>query len=521
MALAEPTGASDSPARGSRWTSGPAIVAWIALGDFLLHLYASGHYGYFRDEIYYLICARHLDWGYVDQPPLIALIARAAVAWFGPSLRAIRLLPAVAGAAKILLTGLLVRELGGRRLAQALAALAVFTAPGFLGIDNLLTMNAFEPLFWTGCAWVLVRTIRTGDTRLWLLYGLLAGVGLQNKHSMLFFGFATVVALLLVRERRLMANTWFWLGGLVAFLIFLPNLAWEIRLHFPTLELLRNVQASGRNVALSAPGFLAQQIFLMNPLTLPLWLGGLVWCFRREGKQYRALGWMFLVILGCLLALHGRVYYLFPAFPMMFAAGGVAAERWFARRRPVWLPPAYVASMVLAGALLAPILLPVLPVTNYIRYSQVLHLAPPRLELHQRGALPQIYADMFGWPEMARTVAHFYNALPPGLRASTVIFCANYGEASAIDFFGPPLGLPPAISPHQNYFLWGPGAASELGVIFVGMKRSELEKRFPWVQQVAVIENPYAMPYENGPVFFCRGSDVPFARIWDKLKHWN
>jgi 4-amino-4-deoxy-L-arabinose transferase-like glycosyltransferase len=509
-------------ANPSRWASGPAIVAYIALADFLLHLYTAGHYGYFRDELYYLICGRHLAWGYVDQPPLIALIARVSVGLFGSSLRAIRLLPAVAGAATILLAGQVARELGGRRFAQALAALAVFAAPGLLGIDNLLTMNAFEPLFWTGCAWVLARMIRTGDTRLWLLYGLLAGIGLENKSSMVFFGFATVVALLLVPERRLMASRWFWLGGAVAFVIFLPNFLWQMAHGFPTLVLLRNVAASGRNVSLSALGFIAQQIFLMNPVGLVVWLGGLAWCFSRDGKRYRALGWIYLVILACMLALNGRVYYLFPAYPMLFGAGGVALERWPAgRRQASWLRPAYVAALVLVGALLAPILLPVLPVKTYIRYSEALHLAPPRLEMHKRGPLPQIYADMFGWHEMATAVARLYNEIPPGTRAGTVILCANYGEASAIDLFGHKRGLPQAISPHQNFYVWGPGKALMVSVIAVGYSRQELQRYFTWVEQAAVLDNPYAMPYENGPIFYCRGPNVPFSRVWAKMKEWD
>jgi hypothetical protein len=514
-------GARTGGVKQSRWASGPAIVAYVALADFLLHLYTAGHYGYFRDELYYLICGRHLAWGYVDQPPLIALIARVGVALFGSSLRAIRLLPAAAGAATILLAGQVARELGGRRFAQVLGALAVFAAPGFLGIDNLLTMNAFEPLFWTGCAWVIVRMIRTGDTRLWLAYGLLAGIGLENKHSMLFFGFATVVGLLLVPERRLMASRWLWLGGVLAFLIFLPNLMWEAARGFPTLVLLRHVAASGRNVSLSAAGFLAQQIFLMNPLALPVWLGGIVWCFGREGKRYRVLAWIYLVILGCMLALNGRVYYLFPVYPMLFAAGGVALESWFAGRRQAWLRPAYVAALLGSGALLAPILLPVLPVETYLRYSGTLHLAPPRLEMHKRGPLPQIYADMFGWPEMAATVARIYNSIPPGMRAVTVIFCNNYGEASAIDFFGEKLGLPPAISPHQNFYVWGPGTATMNSVIAIGFSRRDLEKYFTWVEPAATLDSPYAMPYENGPIFYCRGPHTPFSQVWDKMKSWD
>ena len=226
------------------------MVAATAAIKLLLHLYAGRHYGYFVDELYYLACAEHLAWGYVDQPPLIALIAKISRVLAGDSLPAIHLFPALAGAAKVLLTGLIARELGGRRFAQGLAALAVLLAPGFLALDNRLSMNAFEPLFWMGCAYLAIRIVRTGNQKLWLWFGVLAGIGLENKHSMLIFGFGIVVGLLATPERRLLRSPWLWCAGMVAFLIFLPNLLWNIHHHFPFLELQENIRRSGRNVAM-------------------------------------------------------------------------------------------------------------------------------------------------------------------------------------------------------------------------------------------------------------------------------
>jgi len=278
------------------WIKGAgAAVAAVAAVKLLLHLYAGRHYGYFCDELYYLACARHLAWGYVDQPPLIALVVAIVRAVLGDSLAAIRFLPALAGAGKVLLTGRIARELGGKRFAQGLAALCALAAPGFLALDCLLTMNAFEPLFWMGCAWLVIRIVRTGDTRLWLWFGLLAGIGLENKHSMLIFGFGVVAGLLLTPERRFLRTKWLWIGGLVAFLIFLPNLLWNIQYHFPFLELQANIRRSGRNVDLTPLAFLGQEILAMLPMSAPIWLAGLwFFFFRPEGKPFRALGWAWL-----------------------------------------------------------------------------------------------------------------------------------------------------------------------------------------------------------------------------------
>jgi 4-amino-4-deoxy-L-arabinose transferase-like glycosyltransferase len=273
------------------WLLGSGLaVTLIAAAKLALHLYTGRQYGYFVDELYYMDCARHLDWGYVDQPPLIALMGRMVHVVLGDSLSAIHFLPALSGAAKVLLTGLMARELGGRRLAQGLAALCVLLAPGMMAQDQLFSMNTFEPLFWMGCAYLLIRMVRTGDTKLWLWFGVLAGVGLQNKYSMAIFAFGLLAGLLLTGERRLLRTRWLWIGGAIAFLIFLPNLLWNIHYHFPFLELQRNIQRSGRNVIMPPLLFLYQEALAMLPLSLPIWLGGLwYFFFRSEGRPSASL----------------------------------------------------------------------------------------------------------------------------------------------------------------------------------------------------------------------------------------
>ena len=501
--------------------SAGALVAGIAVCKLLVNLYAGRHYGYFVDELYYLACSRHLSWGYVDQPPLIALITWIARSLLGESLPAIRFLPAVAGAAEIALTAALARELGGKRFAQGLAALAALVAPGILAGNNLLSMNAFEPLFWTGCAWLLIRITKTGNTKLWIWFGVLAGIGLENKYSMSIFGAGLVLGLLLTPQRRALASPWLWAGGAIAFLLFLPNLLWNIQHHFPFLELQANIRRSGRDVPLGPIAFFGQEILTMHPLNLPIWAAGLWFYFSKAGKPFRALGWAWVFTAAVIVAMSPRVYYLYPAFPVLFAGGGVFWETRFAARRPLLQRLAYPVVMLVTGGILAPLAIPLLPPETYIRYTQALQMAPPAIETHRLGPLPQIFADQFGWEEMTAAVARVYNGLPPDVRAKTAIFGQNYGQAGAIDLFGPKYGLPPAISGHQSYFLWGPHGYTGESMIVMEGRQDDLERRFASVQKVARAEHPYSMPYEHFDIYYCRGLKQPLAEIWPQVKNWR
>jgi 4-amino-4-deoxy-L-arabinose transferase-like glycosyltransferase len=497
------------------------VILCIAACKFLIHLYAGRHYGYFVDELYYLACSRHLAWGYVDQPPLIALVTWVERMLLGDSLPAIRLLPAVAGAAEVALTALLARELGGKVYAQVLSALAALVAPGILAAHNLLSMNAFEPLFWMGCAWLFLRIVNTGNQKLWMWFGVLAGFGLQNKYSMLIFGAGIVVGMLLTPQRRWLASPWIWVGGAIAFVIFLPNLLWNVHHHFPFLELQANIRASGRDIPLGPLQFFEQEALTMHPLTLPIWVAGLWFFFSTPGKPFRALGWAWLFTATVIVIMSPRVYYLYPAFPILFAAGGVAFEEWWSRPHRRWLRYSYPVALVVTGVMFAPLAIPILPPEAYIRYTRALHIAPPAIETHRLGPLPQIFADQFGWQEMVATVARVYNDLPPDVRTKTAIFGQNYGQAGAIDLFGPKYGLPPAISGHQSYFLWGPRGYTGENVIVMQGQQEDLETRFASVERVAKVSHPYSMPYEHFDVFYCRGLKRPLGEIWPQVKNWD
>ena len=504
--------------------AGLAAVLFLAAGKLILHLAttaASGAFGYeyFVDELYYLAVADHLAWGYVDMPPLFPALTALVKATLGDSLLAVRLLPALAGAALVLLTGRFARRLGGGPWAQGLAALAVITAPIWLALHDIHTMNALEPLFWTGCAWLLVRLLDGEDPRLWLAFGLLAGLGLNNKHSMAFFGVAAVIGLLATPARRVFRERWIWLGGLVALVLALPNLIWVAAHGFPHLQMLANIAEDGRNVSLNPVAFLLQQILMLNPLAFPLWLAGLVWLLAgREGRRYRPLGIAFLAILALLLVLDGRVYYLAPAYPMLLAAGGVAFEQALAAGRRRLLRPACAGALALSGALLAPAFLPILPPANFLRYAKATGIQQPRIETHRMGPLPQLFADRFGWREMAQTIAVVYHDLPAHERAGAAIFGQNYGQAGAIDLYGPELGLPKALSGHLAYHDWGYRNTTGEVVIVMDDDRETLERVFESVEWAAHVEHPYSMPYQHFDVFVCRRLRQPLAELWPRLR---
>jgi 4-amino-4-deoxy-L-arabinose transferase-like glycosyltransferase len=502
-------------------TAEKRTVLGLAAAKIAIHLYAGRHYGYFVDELYYLACSRHLAWGYVDQPALIALIAWFARVVLGQSLPAIRLLPALAGAGEVAMTALIARELGGGWFAQLLAGIGVLVAPGILGVDAFLSMNSFEPLFWMGCAWLVIRMIKTGNDRLWIWFGVLAGIGLENKYSMLIFGAGVVVGLILTPERRILASRWLWVGGAIAFLLFLPNLVWNVQHHFPFLELQANIRASGRDVPLGPVAFFAQEALAMQPLAVPVWLAGLWFFFATaNGRRFRALGWAWVFTAVVVIVMSPRIYYLFPAFPLLFAGGGVIWETWLTTQR-MWLKFAYPGLIVATGAMLAPLAIPVLPPETYIRYTNALHLQQPRIETLKLGPLPQLFADQFGWDEMTATVAGVYNSLPGDIRGQTAIFAQSYGQAGAIDLFGPKYGLPPAISGHQSYYLWGPRNYTGVSMIVLGDNQRNLERRFTSVEKVGHIDHPYSMPYNHVDVYYCRGLKQPLAELWPKVKAWN
>jgi 4-amino-4-deoxy-L-arabinose transferase-like glycosyltransferase len=492
--------------RKPAWT----VILTLAAVKLAVAFYASGFYHYFRDELYFIACGRHLDWGYVDHPPLVAVYAWLGE-WLGGSLRGFRLITTLAGTLRVILTGVLTARLGGNRAAQVLACTAVLLAPIYLGIDNILSMNSVEHVIWLACLLVVVEIANGASEKWWLAFGALAGIGLQNKHSMLFLGFALAVAVLLTPMRRSLMKPWIWLGGALAVLIFLPNLLWEIRHGWPTLELLRNVKETGKNVVLAPGPFIVQQAMMLSPFAAPLWIAGLIFLFR--DSRYRVLAWTYVVLLITFIRLEAKDYYVAPIYPVLFAAGAV----WLASRKKFWIPQ--LALIVLGGIIAVPLALPILPPPQYLAYQRALGVKPQQAEISHTSEMPQIFADQFGWEEMVAKVARYYHSLPLAEKAKTVIYASNYGEAGAIDFYGPRYGLPHAISGHQNYFLWGPGNATGASVILVGDEPQA--EMWESLREFDRTNHPYAMPEENMTLFHGRGLKIPLAQVWPRVKTWR
>jgi hypothetical protein len=499
-----------------------AGVYTLAGAALLIHFAFNGRFGYFRDELYYAACGQHFSWGYVDHAPLAPWLAQFSRSLLGDSLFALRFFPALAASAKVFLAGWIAREVGGGKFAQLLASLTVLLAPIYLTFDNFFSMNSFEPVFWMACAAIVLRIVNGGDARLWLLFGLVAGLGILNKHSMLFFGSGVALGLLFTPARRQYASKWIWGGATISFFLFLPNLLWEIRHGWPTIALLRSV--IGTKYAIISPWeYIWQQSLLTHPLATPIWLAGLWYLFRdTAGKKYAVLGWAYLAVLAEMIVLHGKIYYLAPAYIMLLAAGATWIELRLLPRTGAWLRYAIVAPLLIGAVVAAPLAMPILSVEATIAYTRFWDVKAVHVENVPQGDLPQLFGDMFGWPEQVAGVASVYNGLPTTERGRAAILAYNYGEASAIDYFGRRYALPKAISGHNQYGLWGPRNYTGETVVAIGFTEARLRQFFAEVTPAANVSPRYAMPEEtNLTIFICRHPKTSFQESWEKWKYLN
>ena len=504
-------------------TSEFSVACLLAAAVVALQMATNGRYGYFRDELYFLACSNHLAWGYVDFAPLVALLTHISRFVLGDSLHAIRFLPALAQGGQILITALVARELGGKRFAISLSCLCVALGPVILGNATRLSMNPFEPLFWMGAVYFLLRAINRAHPQSLLWSGILLGLGLENKHSAAFFLASLMLGLLFSPARRLLLVKWFWLAAAVAFLIFLPNLIWQYVHHFPTLEALSNVRKTHKNIELPPLPFLKQQIMMLLPISVAVWLPGLfALLFSAKLRTYRFLAFTYLIFLAVMMRLHGKDYYLAPIYPMLFAAGGVFWEALItARPRLRWLKFALPAGIAILGVIAIPLNVPILAPDKIVPYMNALGINMSRTETHDSGALPQHFGDEFGWEEMVAATAQVYQSLPPDLRAKTGILAGTYGDAGAIDFFGPRYGLPKSISPHQNYYLWGPRQYTGESLILLHYDLADAQRSCQIVQEGPTLNNPYAMQEEHYTILVCHNSKLPLSQAWPLLKVWN
>jgi len=491
----------------------PVVLLLLALKAGL-HLALVSRYGFHGDELYFIECGRHPAFGYVDHPPLVPWIASLA-GLFGDSIVALRLPAIAAGVGTMGLIALFVRDWGGGRFAQLLAGLSFLLAPAFLRMGSMLDIPVIEVLLWTAASYLVSRIITTGRSRLWLAVGVLAGIGLLTKHTMLLWGFGLAVGLLFTSERRQLRSGWLWAGAALALALFLPNLLWQMQNGWATVEFLSGMR-EGVLAHIPRSLFLAGQVLYMHPLSLPVWLLGLVALLRGD-RSRRPFGVMFVAIVAVLLITRGKPYYAAPLYPVLFAAGGVALERLLSRNRLAPLRVGYVALVVAGGVGLGALVVPALPVQRIDAGIEAIlgAVVPPMALTHD------LHAE-FGWDEHVDAVTRAYDSLPPDERARAAILVSSYGQAAAINVLGAERGLPRAVSGHLTYHIWGPPPDGRDVTIVYGMSPEWLGERFGDVRQVDYIDAPLARPFDSAlPVFICRAPLMPWQAMWPELKRYS
>jgi hypothetical protein len=488
----------------------------LILVAFKLALHASliTRHGYHRDELYFIACGQRLAFGYVDHAPLVPWIA-ALAGWLEHHLVALRLPSVLASAGTVVLTVLLTRAWGGGTRAQWIAGMCIVAAPAFLRMSSILCIPVFEPLIWTAAALVVTRILDEGSPKLWLGLGALAGLGLLAKHTMLFWGLGFAVGCLLTPALRLHLRTrWPWLGALLALILFAPNVVWQATNGWATLEFF---EAISRSTLARIPRalYLAGQLLFMNPVAVPIWAAGLVFLFSAAGKKFRVFGWLFVTVLVVQVMFRSKPYYLAPAYPALFAAGGMLIERASARRP--WLTPLTLGAQAAGFAVMALVALPLLPLPWVDAGLQrtlgwVVRPIDLTLELH----------DEYGWKEQAEVIERSFVRARTAGEAPTVILAGNYGQAGAVEFFAAGRGLPPVTSGHMSYALWGPAARAPEVVIAYGLPRETLDAMFDDVAVVDRIDHPLAHPWERDlPVYLCRRPKKTLAEVWPSLRRFG
>jgi hypothetical protein len=506
-----------------RIQSTDALLIYLALVTAVAHLLVGNNYGYFRDELYYIMDGRHLAVGYVDQPPLIGWLAWLLKVLAGDALFAIHILPALVAGAIVVFAGLFARELGGGRWVQLFTGLASTVVPVFMATGSIFSMDVLDALWWTIGAFLLARLIAHPEERprLWLLFGLVMGIGLLTKLTVLFFGLAVVVGLLLTTLRAEFRARWPWLGGLIAFAFLLPYAIWNAANGWPTWEFWHHYGGLSGGGPL---GFLLNQVLAINPLSVPLAIFGLYWYFGTEpGRRFRALGWTFVVLYVVFTLINAKSYFLAPAYPIVLGSGAMQVARLADRARWRWLRVGYPLALALIGVYLAPVAMPILPPASFVAaYGYLTGAGNGGAGQANAGAFPQYLGDRFGWDTMTAQVARVYRSLPPAEQAQACIFTQNYGEASALNLLGPHYHLPLAISGHNNYYLWGPGTCSGRVMITVNQTQEDDLKSYKIVQLAGTITCQYCMSGENDvPIYVCTEPRAPVQDLWRVTEHFD
>jgi hypothetical protein len=508
-------------------TSAGRLALALAAMKLALHLATLGSYGYFRDELYYLACTEHLAWGYVDHPPLSIAVLAGWRAFVGDGLEALHVLPAIIGAAIVWVGCRLVIALGGGRLAVIVAGVAMIAAPARLGFDHNVSMNGLDALFWVLAALFVVRAHASDARRDWLTLGVVLGLGLLDKWSVLWLGAGLAVALVATPWRAVLRRPGPWIAAAVAMLLFVPNLAWQATHEWPTLEFMDN--ALREKYVRLPPGELAiELVMLAGPASAPVWIAGVIAPFVVPAlARARPIAIVFVTAVAIVVLTRGKPEYLAAPIALPVAAGAVAIEHGLARMHARWRG-LVVGALALAqlgiAAVVLPLVIPILPVPRYIAYAEQLGVAPGSSEHKELGALPQYFADMHGWPELVDEAEHAWSTLSPDEREHAVIWAVTggYGPAAAIDVLGRARGLPKAISTHNSYWTWGWHDADGSVVVMLGGPADRLAPLFASFEQTGTVRCAPCMPYEDDkPVYVGRGMKRSFAELWPQLKHFE
>jgi 4-amino-4-deoxy-L-arabinose transferase-like glycosyltransferase len=487
-------------------------MAFIAV---LLHILFNGQYGFHRDELDFIMNARQLDWGYVSYPPITPFFARIGLELFGESLCGLRVIPAVVQGIVMMLAALMARDLGGKRNAQIMTALAVFISPISLMGGTLIMYFTFDYLWWVLTAFFMIRLLVTDDARYWLGIGAAIGLGMMTKYTMIFWVAGLVFAVLVTDARKYLRSKWLYLGAGLALLIFLPNLIWQMRHDFIAIEYLSAIHT--RDVEWGrAEGFLPGQLYeATNPFTLPLWAVGLVTClFAVSMKRFRALGWMFIVTFVLFIINQGRSYYTGPSYVMLLAVGSVYFENWLATKSMGQRKLGF-------GILWA--LLAIGGVAFFIAIKPIAPISSPLWDI--TSDLNGEVVEMVGWQDLTAQVAEIYKSIPESEKPRTAILAGNYGEAGALDLYGDEYALPRIISGSNSYWYRGYGEPEPETVIVVGFDSSYAGQFFKSCNYAGTVKNQYGVKNEESSyhtgLYICREPRRPWSEMWQTMRWYQ
>ncbi len=493
-------------------------LALIAIALFVLRLFSNQHYGFHRDELALLDDARSLAWGYVAYPPLTPALAWTSLELFGDSLSGFRVFAALAQSIAAVLAGLIAREMGGTRATQIVAALFTALAPFSMVSGGLMQYVSFDYLWWVLLAWLMLRLVNSGDARWWLAIGAVIGVGMLTKYTMVFCVAGIVVATLATPLRTHLRSRWLWLGAALSLLLFLPNALWQWRHDFISMDFLQFIHARDVRIGRTRD-FLIEQLYgNAGVMALPVWLAGLAWLvLSKAGRRYAVVAWMYLVPLLLFVLVQGRSYYLAGAYPMLLAAGCVAIEQFMHRQGPLR------AGYALTGTALLTVWVVAMAIGSGLIGLQFAAVNSTGWRISR--AAHDNFAEQIGWPELVEEVARIYHDLPPAERARTAVFTNNYGEAGAINLYGPKLGLPVAISPVNSYWYKGYGETPPQTVIVLGDSPEDIADAPAHCVFAGRVRNRYNVPNEetrdHPDIFICRDLRIPWQQAWPKMQKFG